>query len=176
MWKCSWIIQNPEKCLCKRRQGKSPPTRFTKKQRKTDKHTKREREGEMHESAVCQKTGVERHKKSSEDLALTGVLTKRSLYCGCFVYAYLYCLCCGDLSVLHGHILETSLHTGTNSFDFRMNFWFQLWYNETKSSNSMVGLQMSVTQCLWGKSIKHRQIFPSIFLLKYFFLQAWSKL
>lgn len=111
----------------------------------------------MHESAVCQKTGVERHKKSSEDLALTGVLTKRSLYCGCFVYAYLYCLCCGDLSVLHGHILETSLHTGTISFDFRMNFWFQLGYNETKSSNSMVGLQMSVTQCLCVRQSVYEQ-------------------
>lgn len=104
----------------------------------------------MHESAVCQKTGVEKHKKGSQDLALTGVLTKRSLLYSlcCFVYVHFYCLCCGDLSVLHSHILETSLHTGTNSFDFRMNFWFQLGYNETKSSNSMVGLQMSVTQCL----------------------------
>lgn len=37
-----------------------------------------------HESAVCQKEGVERQRKGSQDLAITGALTKEflgSLYC-----------------------------------------------------------------------------------------------
>lgn len=49
-----------------------------------------------HESAVCQNEGVERQRKGSQDLAITGALTKEflgSLYCATVGVSVCVCPC-----------------------------------------------------------------------------------